>query len=213
MKKWMAALLIGIVTTLCVSSHFSTIETALADSVLRLHVIANSDSDEDQALKLKVRDAIIREASDLFLENTDVAQAKETILEHLPEIERIAKEELAANGCDDAVSVSLGKSEFPTKAYKNLTLPAGTYDALKVEIGEAKGQNWWCVMFPPLCFVDTASPKMDDESLSELKNTLTQEEYDLITNSDDLQVEVKFKAYEIWQSSKATFQSLIAKLK
>lgn len=202
MKKFIPVMIIGLIISMAVSSYFNRVESALSDNVLRLHVIANSDSDFDQQLKLKVRDKILQRSDSIFSKKSDISEAKKNIKENLEEIEKIACAEVAANGCDYPVKVTFGKSDFPTKAYGNVTLPAGTYEALKVEIGEAKGKNWWCVMFPPLCFVDASSPEMSAEAMAMLKDNLSEDEYALITNSENKNVEIKFKAYEIWQSGK-----------
>lgn len=202
MKKFIPVMIIGLIISMAVSSYFNRVESALSDNVLRLHVIANSDSDFDQQLKLKVRDKILQRSDSIFSKKSDISEAKKNIKDNLEEIEKIARAEVAANGCDYPVKVTFGKSDFPTKAYGNVTLPAGTYEALKVEIGEAKGKNWWCVMFPPLCFVDASSPEMSAEAMAMLKDNLSEDEYALITNSENKNVEIKFKAYEIWQSGK-----------
>lgn len=202
MKKFIPVMIIGLIISMAVSSYFNRVESALSDNVLRLHVIANSDSDFDQQLKLKVRDKILQRSDSIFSKKSDISEAKKNIKDNLEEIEKIACAEVAANGCDYPVKVTFGKSDFPTKAYGNVTLPAGTYEALKVEIGEAKGKNWWCVMFPPLCFVDASSPEMSAEAMAMLKDNLSEDEYALITNSENKNVEIKFKAYEIWQSGK-----------
>lgn len=202
MKKFIPVMIIGLIISMAVSSYFNRVESALSDNVLRLHVIANSDSDFDQQLKLKVRDKILQRSDSIFSKKSDISEAKKNIKDNIEEIEKIACAEVAANGCDYPVKVTFGKSDFPTKAYGNVTLPAGTYEALKVEIGEAKGKNWWCVMFPPLCFVDASSPEMSAEAMAMLKDNLSEDEYALITNSENKNVEIKFKAYEIWQSGK-----------
>lgn len=211
MKKFIPAVIVGIIAVFVMSSYFDSVESALSDNVLRLHVIANSDLDYDQKLKLKVRDEILKSADEIFVDNTDITVAKKNIKNNLYKIEKIAKETIEKNGYNYNVNVSFGKSDFPTKAYGDITLPAGSYEALKVEIGEAKGKNWWCVMFPPLCFVDASSPQMDEESLGILKEKLTQEQYELITNQDSAKVEIKFKTYEMWQNSKQKVKLLLKK--
>ncbi|MBE7038419.1 MAG: stage II sporulation protein R [Ruminococcaceae bacterium] len=209
MKKFMPFIVVGIVAIFFVSTYFDKVESALSDNVLRLHVIANSDLDSDQNLKLKVRDEILKNADDIFIDNTDITKAKENVRCNLDKIEEIAKNTIKENGYDYKVKVSFGKSDFPTKVYGNITLPAGSYEALKVEIGEAKGKNWWCVMFPPLCFVDASTPKMDDDALKILKDTLSEDEYNLITNSDNANIEIKFKIYEMWQNGKQKVKVLL----
>lgn len=120
-------------------------------SVLRFHVLANSDSESDQALKLMVRDAVLAETADIFATADTLQAAEKTAAEHLPEIKATAEATLRAQGCNDPVRVSAVNMYFETRTYGERTLPAGSYDAIRIEIGEAKGHNWWCVMFPPLC--------------------------------------------------------------
>jgi stage II sporulation protein R len=126
----------------------------LADQVIRLHVVANSDSDGDQALKRAVRDAILAEVTPLFLDVTTPAEARATMEQAIPQILAAARRAIAAEGKGYSVQAEFGRFDFPGKAYGSLFLPAGQYTALRVLIGEAKGANWWCVLFPPMCFVD-----------------------------------------------------------
>lgn len=123
-------------------------------NLIRLHVVANSDSDEDQDLKRAVRDAILEKVTPLFLNAASVVEAKAAVEGALPEIEQVAANVITANGKGYAVEAEVGRFDFPGKAYGETYLPAGEYTALRVLIGEANGANWWCVLFPPLCFVD-----------------------------------------------------------
>jgi stage II sporulation protein R len=125
--------------------------------LIRLHVLANSDTEGDQALKRKVRDAVLEYMTPYMQTSTDKTGAKKIILEHMPAIRSIAQQVVLENGYDYPVDVVLGDHQFPTKTYGNLSLPAGNYQALRILIGKAEGQNWWCVLFPPLCFVDVTS--------------------------------------------------------
>ena len=108
--------------------------------------------------------------------------------------------------------MEFGDSEFPTKVYGNVTLPAGTYEALKVKIGSAQGQNWWCVLFPPLCFVDEATAEMPEKSAQQLMDGMGEHEYDMVTKTDELPVEVRFKAYEMWQTGRMHLRAMFARL-
>ena len=202
MKKIFLALTIGFFCTVIISSGFEKTQTALAGSVLRLHVIANSDSSDDQALKLKVRDCIIEKTEHLFDSNGNIDAARETVWENLDVIKECAEEEIRKNGFDYDVNVSLGMSDFPTKEYGSLVLPAGTYEALKVEIGSAKGKNWWCVLFPPLCFVDETCVTVDSESFDRIEESLDGEASEFVKKEKSDSVKIKFKAYEIWQNGK-----------
>lgn len=145
------ALLIGLAAALLFAVAGIQIQTALADKMLRLHVIANSDSDEDQALKLKVRDSVLREVELLTENDGSVGTARTDVAAGLPAIQQAAEDVIASEGFTYGVRLSLGEAYFPTKDYGGFALPAGRYDALRVEIGEGAGQNWWCVLFPPFC--------------------------------------------------------------
>ena len=205
------ALCIGVSITYGFSAYAQKTEKSIAENLIRLHVIANSDSDADQSLKYAVRDAIVEEVGGLFADNSDIDETKSELYDNMDNIKAIAQRVIRENGYGYNAELIMGKSDFPTKVYGNVTLPAGTYEALKVVIGEGAGQNWWCVLFPPLCFVDAATAEMPAESSEILKSSLTDEEYEMITKSGDFPVKVKFKAYEMWQSSKLKFKNMVAK--
>ena len=128
----------------------------LRSELVRLHVVAASDSGEDQAVKLRVRDAVLDSLQEAMADVTDAAQAKAYIEAHLPQIEKVANAALAAAGCGDTAAVSLQVEEFTARVYDTFSLPAGLYDALRITIGKGEGQNWWCVVFPSLCVPETA---------------------------------------------------------
>ena len=161
--------------------------------VLRLHVIANSDSEEDQSLKLKVRDRILSETGDLFLTSTSYEGAVELTNEILPQIISFAEDEIRANGFDYTVQAKLDYTDFDTRHYDGYTLPAGEYFALNVTIGEGQGRNWWCVMFPSICL----SPSLD------LDDKLSEDEIDVIKGYDNYKV--KFKLVEWYEKFTASF--------
>lgn len=153
-------LILFVLTTL--NSYATTISQNLSNNFFRLHILANSDSEFDQVLKLKVRDNIIK-----YMELQDFSgSSKEDVINsvqaNLAKYQEIAEETIKDTGYNYSVSVNVGNFYFPTKEYGNLSLPSGYYDALRIEIGEAKGQNWWCVMFPPLCFVDETKETIDN---------------------------------------------------
>lgn len=181
-------------------SYVDAVSNNIADSVFRLHVIANSDSKEDQELKLKVRDELLSYMNIISKDSTSKQEAMQIANEHKEEFTQIAEKVIKENGYNYTVNVQIGKADFPTKYYGDITLPAGTYDALKVQIGEAKGQNWWCVMFPPLCFVDVSTGIVPDNSKQELKQNLDNEEYDLISKTDNNEISFKFKIVELFQN-------------
>lgn len=180
-------------------SYTNAVCTDIAESVFRLHVIANSDSTDDQHLKYLVRDNIIEYLNDISIGVSSKEQVMEIAHEHITEIQKVALETIRSNGYNYSVKVSIGNFAFPTKKYGDITFPPGYYDALKIEIGEATGQNWWCVMFPPLCFVDVTSGIVPDESKEVMQNNLSEEEYDLISQ-DTADVKVKFKIVEVLQN-------------
>ena len=181
--------------------YVTAVSSGISDSVFRLHVIANSDSDEDQALKLKVRDSLLEYMNSLCSSTSSKEEAMRIANEHIDDFTKIAQDVIAQNGYDYSVDVSVGSCDFPTKEYGDVSLPAGTYDALRVKIGSASGHNWWCVMFPPLCFVDVSSGIVPDESKEILHDTMSDEEYDLVTSSDsDSELTFKFKLVEFFEN-------------
>ena len=151
LRRWEAALLVGVAVAMLWGVWLDREQAALADKVIRLHVLANSDSEADQALKLRVRDRILAEAADLFAPGETVAQARETLTLALPALAEAGAEVVREEGYEYAVSASLEENVwFPTKQYTDFALPQGSYTALRVVIGEGGGRNWWCVVFPPL---------------------------------------------------------------
>ena len=149
--------------------------------VLRMHVIANSDSDEDQALKLKVRDAVLERGAELFDGTVTADEAKAKIEPQKAELEAAAREVIEREGYDYPVSVNVVNEYFATRCYGDLTMPAGRYTAVKVVIGEGAGHNWWCVLYPNLCFLDTTNAVVPDKGKKQLKQVLTEEEYSKVT--------------------------------
>lgn len=194
--------LLAIFILISAISYVDAVSNNISDSVFRLHVIANSDSEEDQTLKLKVRDNLLEYMNTIAKDSTNKEEAMRIASEHKNEFIQIAEKTIRENGYEYTVNIQIGKADFPTKYYGDITLPAGEYDALKVEIGEAKGKNWWCVMFPPLCFVDVSTGVVPDDSKQELKQNLKNEEYNLISKTDDREISFKFKVVELFQSWK-----------
>jgi stage II sporulation protein R len=147
--------------------------------IIRLHILAHSDSDADQLLKRRVRDAVIEYMKPYMEISTSKGAAEQIISEHMPEIQNIAQQIIRENGYDYPVAIELGNHPFPTKSYGTLALPAGNYQALRILIGDAQGQNWWCVLFPPLCFVDvtnaTAVSTQTNQITEEINNQQTPE--------------------------------------
>ena len=190
---WEAALFLAFGLTLTAGVWASASESALAEQVLRLHVVANSDSEQDQALKLLVRDAVLAQAGELLDGVSDRQSAEQALTPHLDELVRSAEEVLAAEGCGDSVTVSLADQWFPTKKYDSFSLPAGQYRALRVTIGKGQGRNWWCVVFPPLCL-----GSVTEESVETVAGeALSDGQVALITGQDGGYV-LKFRFIEWW---------------
>ena len=180
-----------------ISSYAISVSTDLSNNFFRLHILANSDSEEDQALKFKVRDNIIEYMETLTYDGLSKEEVVTLTQNHLDDFKKIAEETIKKEGFDYKVSLKIDNFYFPTKVYGNISLPAGYYDGLKIEIGEAKGQNWWCSLFPPLCFVDISSGVIDEEAEKNLKNNLSEEDFAIIT-SDSETVKLKFKIVEMF---------------
>lgn len=177
----------------------------LSTKLIRLHIIANSDNPEDQALKLRVRDDIIR-ALDSEMEGiNDINASREYIKGHLKDIEEIARQEIKRSGRDYTVKAIFGRFMFPVKTYGYVTLPAGEYEALRVIIGKGEGANWWCVLFPPLCFVDITHGLTTEEAKTRLRSVLTERELAAVETAaspEEIPVQVRFKIVEWWQTAK-----------
>ena len=160
----------------------------LAGEVLRFHVLADSDSREDQAVKLKVRDGVLGYLETEMPELSDAGETALWIRRHIDEIEEVSREIVSAEGKDDPVNAAVTTCWFPEKSYGDVTFPAGNYEALRIEIGAAEGQNWWCVLYPALCFLDTTNAVVPDEGKQKLKNVLTEEEYSRVTAASDFKI-------------------------
>lgn len=192
-------LLLFIYTFICAFSYVSAVSTDIQNSVFRLHVIANSDSAEDQNLKYIVRDKVLEYINSISGNESSKEDVIKLARKNINEIQKIAEDTIIENGYNYSVKLNIGNFAFPTKTYGDISFPAGYYDALKIEIGEAKGRNWWCVMFPPLCFVDVTSGIVPEESKETIKDNLSEEEYKLLSeNSEDMNF--KFKIVEMFQN-------------
>ena len=195
------SVLLFLYTTICAISYAENVSTDIAESVFRLHILANSDSQEDQELKIKVRNALLEYMNSLCSECTSKEEAITLVELNQEKFREIALNTIQQNGYNYDVKINIGNFQFPTKNYGDISLPAGFYDALKVEIGSAQGQNWWCVMFPPLCFVDVTSGIVPEESKENLQDNLGEEEYDIISNTEDSEiVNFKFKIVEFFEN-------------
>lgn len=186
---------------LCINIIFysNQVFAGLENNIFRLHILANSDSEEDQALKLKVRDGIIDYMKEINNNSTNKEETIQNTKLHLQEIKARCEQILKENGSNYDISLDIGNFYFPTKYYGNISLPAGNYDALRIKIGEAKGKNWWCSLFPPLCFIDISSGYLSQEDSKILEDNLTDEEFMLVSSSAP-DVKLKFKILEILNS-------------
>lgn len=211
-RLMIASILTIIATIVFVNYIFSGNNSyAFKNKLIRLHVLANSDSPEDQELKLKVRDKIIAEMNDRLGNSKSIDETREIVKENIEEIKKIALEEIKLNGKEYEVAVSLDSHNFPTKSYGGFTLPAGEYEALRVVIGEGKGQNWWCVMFPPLCFIDITNGLTDEKTKEELKKFLTEEEFNIIISAkgpEETPIILKSKLLELFEKGKVQFAKI-----
>jgi len=170
-------------------------EAEVYRKVLRLHVIANSDSEEDQALKLAVRDAIIKSERLICSDCQNVEEARTLISSRLDDIKRCTEEVIAQHGYSYPVKVSLGQESYPTRTYGALCFPSGEYLSLKVLIGKAEGKNWWCVLFPPLCLGAASASKTNEDAF--ISVGLTPEQYKIITETNEPVYQARFKLLEV----------------
>lgn len=169
----------------------------LAKEVLRLHILANSDSEEDQALKLKVRDQVLDYLDTEMPQASDAKETARWIRRHMDELEEVSRKTVTASGYDYPVNAAVTTCWFPDRTYGDMTFPAGNYEALRIELGDAQGHNWWCVLYPGLCFVDAANAVVPEEGKQKLQNVLTEEEYSRITSETDFQI--KWYFLEKWK--------------
>lgn len=198
-QKWKGRILILLAVAVAVGVFYSQAGASsdIEGKVLRFHVIANSDSEKDQALKYKVKDTLVEALKPMLEDAEDLEETKKIVKERLPEIEEIAQGAVNAYGNGETVQVELTNQYFPIKTYGDLTFPAGNYDALRVTIGQAEGRNWWCVLFPNLCFVDAVHGIVPEESKEQLKNVLTEEEYESLFQWGKSSYKIKWKLQDL----------------
>ena len=192
---WRRVVALFFACLVCTALWAEAAQSQLADKVIRLHVLANSDSQADQALKRYVRDQVLAQTTPLLEGVTSAPEAEAILQANLGLLTQTAQVAIAAQGYDYSVSVRLEETWFPTRQYQDVALPAGNYQALRVLIGEAEGHNWWCVMYPNMCFSDTMYEVIDEDARSSLKRVLSEDEYQQVLASGDYQV--KFKSFEI----------------
>ena len=188
---------IGLVCTFVLTNRTDadTLQEDIAGKILRFHVIANSDSEEDQNLKLKVKNAVVEYLNPYFNETLSLEESKEIINTHFDDIIALCQNVIKENGYSYEINASITTCYFPIKSYGDVTLPAGNYEAFRIEIGNSAGKNWWCILYPPLCFVDVSYGIVPDESKLLLKNILDEDEYASITEDSDTSFRFKYLTF------------------
>ena len=197
MNKIIAVFLVALCMTVCVTAYSDGVQEDLQDNLIRLHIIADSDDDNDQAVKLKVRDAILKNVGDR-LSKTDKNECRDEIINDLNEFEDIANDVLRENGFSYTAHAEYGKFEFPEKTYKSMILPAGEYYGVRIVLGSGEGHNWWCVMYPPLCIADSVSAEFMPEAKAKLKAAVSDSQYKIISEPKSGEIKIKFKILEIF---------------
>lgn len=186
--------IVSLISILAYSSKKTT--DTLSNEMIRFHVVANSDTIEDQLLKQQVKDEIIEYMQPLLKESKSIDETRKIINKSLTKIKSVAQEVVRKYGKGYKIYVNLDKANFPTKAYGDVVLPAGEYEACRVIIGEGKGENWWCVMYPPLCYIDAASGVVPLEGKEQLKQNLNDQQYKLVLDNKDKRYVIKFKVID-----------------
>ena len=188
-------------TSICALNYAQAISSNISSNVFRLHVIANSNSDEDQNLKYLVRDSLLEYMNKISDNISSKEEAISLVYNNIDNFKEIALNIIRENGFDYDVNINIGNFYFPTKYYGDISFPAGMYDALKVEIGNADGRNWWCVMFPSLCFIDVTSGVVEEDSKQLLEDNLSDESYSIVSDTESNEFKFKFKIFEFFNSN------------
>lgn len=221
-KSMIVATICGLIITTGITfagqRYSKDVTREISSHLIRFHVVANSDTVEDQQMKEHIRDVVLAYMSPLLKKSATMDQTRLIIKEEIPQIEQLAHGVITKWGKDYDVNVLLDQANFPTKQYGDIMLPAGEYEACRIIIGEGKGQNWWCVMFPPLCYVDVTHGIVPSEHKAHLQKTLPKEEYELITKSigtsnKDIPVKFKFKVVELFNKKGSNYQMVKSKNK
>lgn len=183
---------------ICAQDYVEAVSSDISNNVFRLHVIANSDTIEDQNLKYKVRDELLNYMNSLCANITSKEEAILMVENHKEDFKDIALKVIHSEGFNYDININIGNFNFPTKTYGDISLPAGMYDALRVEIGNANGQNWWCVMFPSLCFIDINDGIVEENSKNILEDDLSKESYAIVSDKSNYTIKFKFKILEFF---------------
>lgn len=201
MKKYISLIsIIGIIVLMFNTKGVQATKSldGIDEKLIRFHVLANSNSEEDQALKLKVRDKVLEYITPKLEKSKSIDESRTILKKEENNIINVASEVIKNEGYNYSVKTTLGRTNFPEKTYGNITLPQGEYEAFRILIGEAKGENWWCVMFPPLCFVDMTKGQISyEKSEEEIKKVLSEEEANAVIDKESSKVELRFKLFEL----------------
>lgn len=181
------------------SIYAAKIQKEIASQILRFHVVANSDSVIDQSLKLVIKDTLTNALKPELKSAHNLDDARRIIEHNLSNLESLSNQVIKEHGFSYETKASITKGYFPLKVYGDLSLPPGEYEAIRIELGEANGQNWWCIMYPPLCFVDSTYSVVPDSSKEQLKELLSEEEYDSIFTKKDLKIKIRLKLFSFFQ--------------
>lgn len=201
LRRWELALLFGVAFAMLFGLYLDGAQASLRDKVVRLHVIANSDSEADQALKGKVRDRILELAESYYAPGDDLATAEAKLSAHLEDLAHAGEEVVRQEGYSYPVTATIEDTWFPTKQYEDFALPAGEYRALRIVIGEGDGRNWWCVVFPPLCLGSVTEETAETAAAA----GFSQDEISLVTGESGGYI-IKFKCIELWEEWKRAIQ-------
>ena len=198
MKKWLlrfAGFMVIVLYIWIVVLGNDILQPSIATKILRFHVLANSDSDADQSVKKEVRDAVGTYLQPFLKESHSLSETKEIVNKHMDNIVTISKEILEKHGYDYNVSARITKTDFPEKTYGNYTFPKGKYESLQIIIGEGNGQNWWCVLYPNMCFSGSVFEVVEEQAKESLKEVLNAWEYADVFDSGNVQIRFKFLEY------------------
>lgn len=194
------SIIIGLIATYLLSPNIQEtdkMQQEIAGKIIRFHVRANSDSDADQSLKLKVKDEVVAYLTNAMKESHSKTDSITYIENHLDDITAIADATIKKEGYNYKATAYMTNEFFPTKAYGDVTVPCGNYDAFRIDIGSSGGQNWWCVLYPPLCFVEGSYGVATDESKMLLKNVLDEDEFNYISGASSDDISFKLKIFEL----------------
>ncbi len=192
----LSVVLFTLVLVISMITYAKMTQEDIAKAVLRLHVVANSNSEDDQKLKIAVRDRVLKEAGSLFEDISSAENAELTARENIAFLEAAARDEIRKRGYDYQVKVEIGEFAFPVKFYDDIMLPSGKYRAIRITIGKGEGRNWWCVMYPPMCSIDGITM---DKGRKKLEENLSGNAYEMVA-SKNKKAEIRFKLVDIINS-------------